>query len=123
MIIFHKRTGPSTWKPKQSYEDWKADRQQYIDSQTPMQVFDNLRYQAMNKNDDFYFGLGNRIRERQAAKIPIAGEGAVMFLEDMSDIAKWASVVNPLLRPLYLMTRTTEEIVRWRSGMPSRFGD
>ena len=49
------------------YEDWQAERQQYLDSRSNIQVFNDLRYQAFNKSDDYYFGLEGRITERQEA--------------------------------------------------------
>ena len=48
------------------YEDWQAERQQYLDSRSNLQVFNDLRYQQLNKSDQFYFGLADAISERQA---------------------------------------------------------
>ena len=56
------------------YETWKAERQQYLDSRSDLQVFNDLRYQTMNQSDEFYFGLQGRIDTRQnlaEAKRPI----------------------------------------------------
>ena len=56
------------------FETWKAERQQYLDSMSDLQVFNDLRYQTMNQSDEFYFGLQGRIDTRQnlaEAKRPI----------------------------------------------------
>lgn len=49
------------------YKDWQAERQQYLDSRSNLQVFNDLRYQQLNKSDSYYFGLEAAISERQAA--------------------------------------------------------
>ena len=56
------------------YETWKAERQQYLDSRSSLQVFNDYRYQQLNQSDEFYFGLPGRIDTRQnlaEAKRPI----------------------------------------------------
>jgi hypothetical protein len=52
--------------PKTSYADWQAQRQKYLDSRSELEVFNDLRYQQLNKSDAFYFGLEGAISERQA---------------------------------------------------------
>ena len=59
MMIYHRRP--------QSYKDWQADRQKAMDARSDLQKFNDLRYQQLNKSDEFYFGLESAISERQAA--------------------------------------------------------
>ena len=42
-------------------------------------------------DDEFYFGLGDRIKERQESKIPVAGAGLVDFLQLTGSVAKGAA--------------------------------
>jgi hypothetical protein len=119
MIIYHRREREP---PQQSYADWKADRAQAMNERSPMRKSIDTVFQNANRDPNYYFGLGQRIQARQeAAGIPIAGEGAVQFLGGFGDVARWGSKVWPPMRPIYLMVRTAEEIVRLRAGMPSGF--
>jgi hypothetical protein len=61
------------------YEDWQAERQQYLDSRSPLQVFNDLRYQAMNKSDQYYFGLDSRIMERQESAEEARPRGSITY--------------------------------------------
>ncbi|GAG91649.1 unnamed protein product, partial [marine sediment metagenome] len=47
-------------------------------------------------DDDFYFGLGDRIHGRQEAKVPIAGEGTVQFLGIASDVTRGIAIITKL---------------------------
>ena len=72
----------------QSYDDWKADRQAYLDSRSNWQVMkDSLAYRKYN-SDEMYYGLADEIAQREESKIPIAGEGAIRFLNTMSTVTK-----------------------------------
>ena len=72
MIIIH-RTDPYRTRrmdrndPKSDYANWQKQRQKYLDSRSELEVFNDLRYQQLNKSDQFYFGLEGAISERQAA--------------------------------------------------------
>ena len=61
------------------YKDWQAERQQYLDSRSSLQVFNDLRYQAMNKSDQYYFGLSSRIMERQEAAEEARPRGSITY--------------------------------------------
>lgn len=64
----------------QSYSDWKADRQAYLDNRSPWQVAADERAYAKYNSDEGYYGLADDIAKRQSSKIPIPGEGSVIFL-------------------------------------------
>tara|TARA_B100001250_G_scaffold184027_1_gene158344 strand:+ start:586 stop:918 length:333 start_codon:yes stop_codon:yes gene_type:complete len=65
---------------EQSYTDWKADRQAYLDNRSAWQVAADERAYAKYNSDEGYYGLADDIASRQASKIPIPGEGSVIFL-------------------------------------------
>lgn len=68
----------------QSYNDWKADRQDYLDSRSEWKVMmDSIAYKKYN-TDESYYGLGDEIKARQESKIPKAGEGTINFFSDLS---------------------------------------
>ena len=52
----------------------------------------------MNTNDEFYFGLGKEIEQREASKIPIAGEGAVEFLSIAGSTARFIALRTGFFR-------------------------
>jgi len=99
------------------YEDWKAERQAAMDARTPNQLALDQAYQQANQSDAFYYGLESKIEERQQAKIPIAGAGAVTFFSGLTSTLKWGTRVVPFLTPLYLLSKTTEYIAREKSGL------
>ena len=99
------------------YEDWKAERQAAMDARTPGKLAIDRAYQQANRSDAFYYGLESKIKERQQAKIPIAGAGAVTFFSGLTTTLKWGTRVAPFLTPLYLLSRTTEYVAREKSGL------
>lgn len=70
-------------------------------------------------DDDFYFGLGDRIKGRQEAKIPIAGEGTVQFLSIASNVTRTVAVITklPMFAFLAKATGAAEQIVREESEL------
>tara|TARA_R110001606_G_scaffold365415_1_gene520269 strand:+ start:174 stop:548 length:375 start_codon:yes stop_codon:yes gene_type:complete len=99
------------------YSDWKAQRQSAMDSRAPIDAFNDMIYQERNMNESYYQGLNARISERQASKMPIAGEGAVSFFGDLTTVLRFGSKVAPQLVPLYLLSRLTEEVAKEKSGL------
>lgn len=75
-----------------TYDEWKADRQKALDARPPLQRLKDAKWQSMNTNDEFYFGLGREIEQREASKIPIAGEGAVEFLSLAGSTARFIAL-------------------------------
>tara|TARA_R110002096_G_scaffold371334_1_gene564741 strand:- start:678 stop:1052 length:375 start_codon:yes stop_codon:yes gene_type:complete len=99
------------------YSDWKAQRQAAMDVRDfGTQMRDDI-YQERNMNSGYYEGLNTRISERQATKMPIAGEGAVSFFGDLTTVLRFGSKVAPQLVPLYLLSRLTEEVAKEKSGL------
>ena len=94
-----------------SYDDWKAQRQAYLDSRTPGQVLLDTTYQQYNANDAYYNTLGDRIRQRQLAQVPIAGAGLLRFLDTTGRLAKGVGTVFPIARKLASLIEITEEFV------------
>ena len=99
------------------YEDWKAERQAAMDARSPGQLQLDRAYQQANQSDAFYYGLESKIKERQQAKISIAGAGAVTFFSGLTDVLRWGSKVVPFLTPLYVLSKTTEYVAREKSGL------
>ena len=99
------------------YEDWKAERQAAMDARTPSKLALDQAYQQANQSDAFYYGLESKIEERQRSKIPIAGAGAVTFFSGLTSTLKWGTRVLPFLTPLYILSRTTEQVARQKSGL------
>ena len=123
MIIYQRRPEESQSlrldrnKSYAMYNEWKAQRQSAIDSRDwGTQMRDNL-YQEQNMNEGYYQGLNARISDRQAAKIPIAGEGAVSFFGDLTTVLRFGSKIVPLFLPVYLLSRLTETVAREKSGL------
>lgn len=52
----------------------------------------------MQTDDEFYFGLGERIKQRQNDKIPQAGAGTVEFLTISGNVTKGLSLLFPPFR-------------------------
>jgi hypothetical protein len=99
------------------YNEWKAQRQSAMDSRDwGTQMRDDL-YQEQNMNEGHYLGLEARISDRQAAKIPIAGEGAVSFFGDLTTVLRFGSKIVPLFLPVYLLSRLTEFVAKEKSGL------
>ncbi len=99
-----------------TYNQWKAERQAYLDSRTPAQIALDAQYQQYNRNDAHYNTLGDRIRQRQLALIPTAGSGLLQFLDTTGKLAKGVCTVIPIARKLAVMTEFTEELVKERLG-------
>ena len=68
-------------------------------------------------DDEFYFGLGDRIRDRQESKVPVAGAGTVEFLSIANTFTKGLSFVFPPARKLAVLTEYAEKVVREKSGI------
>lgn len=68
-------------------------------------------------DDAFYFGLGDRIKERQESKVPVAGAGTVEFLSIAGDVTKGVSLFFPPFRKIAAMFEYAEQIARDKSGI------
>lgn len=102
----------------QSYDDWKADRTKAMEQRTPHQVMVDAAYQAANQNDNYYFGLADRIEAREESKMPIAGAGAVEFLSYASDFAKASIPYTGIVGQFsYSAFETAERIARFKTGI------
>ena len=121
MIIRYRPEGQSMRadrnKPHTLYSQWKQERQAAMDARTPFRIEQDRRYQGYNKNEAFYTGLPDRIQDREQAKIPIAGRGAVTFFSGLSDVLRWGSKVVPLFAPVAALSKFTETVARKKSGI------
>ena len=85
------------------------------------QIFEqavNDYWRMKSQTDDaFYFGLGDRIKERQESKVPVAGAGTVEFLSLAGDVSKGISFVFPPFRKITAMFEFAEKIVREKSDL------
>jgi hypothetical protein len=99
------------------YNEWKAQRQSAMDSRDNVTLFNDKIYQERNMNLGYYQGLDSRISERQATKMPIAGEGAVSFFGNLTTVLKFGSKLHPLFIPLAILSRGTEFVAREKSGI------
>lgn len=68
-------------------------------------------------DDEFYFGLGDRIKERQESKVPVAGAGTVEFLSIAGDVSKGIGIVFPPFRKIAAMFEFAEQITKEKSGL------
>lgn len=68
-------------------------------------------------DDEFYFGLGDRIKDRQETKVPVAGAGTVEFLSIAGDVSKGVGIFFPPFRKIAAMFQYAEEVVREKSGI------
>lgn len=68
-------------------------------------------------DDEFYFGLGDRIQARQNAKIPVAGAGTVEFLDKSGGLFKRLGVFFPAARKIATLIEIAEQEVRKKSGI------
>lgn len=94
----------------QSYEDWKADRQVYLDSRSTLKVFlDEKAYEKYN-TDEYYYGLADEIKARQESKIPIPGEGSVIFF---TEITRWGKPLTKLGWPARIIYGVFEGMEQW----------
>jgi len=98
-------------------DQWKAERQQYLDSRPPSQVIRDLRYQQYNKNDAYYTSLTERINARQEDKIPLGGAGAIEFLSIASDVTKPFVRFGAPFAVIHGIFETTERIARLKTGI------
>ena len=88
-----------------------------------------IRFQAWNEvvndywkirsqtDDEFYFGLGDRIKDRQETKVPVAGAGTVEFLSIAGDVSKGIGFVFPPFRKIAAMFEFAEQVTREKSGL------
>ena len=63
-------------------------------------------------DDEFYFGLGDRIRARQDAKIPVAGAGTVEFLDKSGGLFKRLGLFFPAARKIATIIEVAEQEAR-----------
>ena len=68
-------------------------------------------------DDQFYFGLGDRIKDRQESQVPVAGAGTVEFLSIAGDVSKGISLFFPPARKIAAMFEYAEQYIRKRSGL------
>ena len=73
--------------------------------------------QKSQTDDEFYFGLGDKIKERQESKIPVAGAGTVEFLSLAGDVTKGISIFFPPVRKLSALIEYAEQTAREKSGI------
>ena len=102
---------------EQSYTDWKSDRQAYLDNRSPWQVAADERAYAKYNSDEGYYGLADDIAERQSSKMPIAGEGVVIFL---TEITKWGKPLTKLGWPALLAygaLEGAEQFFKYKTGI------
>jgi hypothetical protein len=99
------------------YSQWKQERQAAMDARTPFRIEQDRMYQGFNANEAYYTGLPDRIQDREQARMPIAGRGAVTFFSGLSDVLRWGSKVQPLFTPLAVLSEVTEQTARRKSGI------
>ena len=68
-------------------------------------------------DDEFYFGLGDRIKDRQESKVPVAGAGTVEFLSIAGGVTKGVSLFVPPARKLTALIEYAEKVAREKSGI------
>lgn len=68
----------------------------------------------MQTDDEFYFGLGERIQQRQNDKIPQAGAGTVEFLTIAGNITKGVGVLFPPFRKVTTVVEGLKRFVESR---------
>ena len=68
-------------------------------------------------DDAFYFGLGDRIKQRQESAVPVAGAGTVEFLSLAGDVSKGVSIFFPPARKIAAMFEYAEQVARDKSGL------
>lgn len=123
MIIYHKRPDGNRSlrldrnKSYAMYNEWKSQRQSAMDGRNKIDVINDKIYQERNKSDSYYQGLESRISEREAAKMPIAGEGAVQFFSIANSVMTPVAKLYPLWLPIKALTTITEIVAREKSGL------
>jgi hypothetical protein len=121
MIIRYRPEGQSMHgdrnNPRTLYSEWKQERQAAMDARTPFRIEQDRMYQGFNANEAYYTGLPDRIQDREAARTPIAGKGAVTFFSGLSDVLRWGSKVVPLFAPVAALSELTEQVARKKSGI------
>ncbi len=66
--------------PLPSYEQWKAERQAYLDNRSFFKVkLDEMSFRKYNP-DEAYYSLADEIKEREDRATPYPGEGLVQFV-------------------------------------------
>ena len=101
----------------QSYSDWKSERQAYLDNRSVWQVMKDEVAFAKYNSDEGYYGLADDISKRQSSKIPIAGEGVVIFL---TELTKWGKPISKLGWPLLLaygIAEGAEQFFKFKTGI------
>ena len=68
-------------------------------------------------DDEFYFGLGDRIKERQETQVPVAGAGTVEFLSIAGDVSKGIAIFFPPFRKIASMFEFAEQIIREKADL------
>ena len=78
----------------------------------------NKYWRERSLNDDkFYFGLGDRIKDRQESKVPVAGAGTVEFLSIAGNVTKGVSFFFAPARKLTALIEYAEKVAREKSGI------
>lgn len=95
-----------------SLQQWKLERQRYLDNRTTSQKIRDAQYQQYYRNVAYYNSLGDRIRTRQQAAIPTAGDGLVEYLEVSGKVFKGLGTVFPIARRIAAIIEGTESIVK-----------
>ena len=117
MIIYYR--GPdNTPDQHTSYVEWKEERQKAMDNRSAKQLKFDTIYQQNNLDNDFYFGLTNRIALREQSKVPVAGAGAVQFFSIASSVTRQLARIAPApFLPINAMFSFTEMVARERAGL------
>ena len=117
MIIYYRRPD-NTPDQRTSYVEWKAERQKAMDNRSAKQLKFDTIYQQNNLDNDFYFGLSNRIALREQSKVPVAGAGAVQFFSIASTVTRPLAKILPApFLAIHGMFSFTEMVARERAGL------
>jgi len=81
------------------------------------EVVNDYWRQRSQTDDEFYFGLGDRIKDRQESKVPVAGAGTVEFLSIAGNVTKGVSFFFPPARKLTALIEYAEKVAREKSGI------
>ncbi len=93
-----------------SLEQWKLDRQEFLDSRTDWQVMKDTSAYRRYSTDESFYGLAQEIKDRQESKMPIAGEGAVIFF---TELTYWGKPLSKLGWPGLVIYGALEGMERW----------
>ena len=116
MIIYYRRPD-NTPDQRTSYVAWKQERQKAMDNRSAKQLKFDTIYQQNNLDNDFYFGLTNRIALREQSKVPVAGAGAVQFFSIASTVTRPLAKIAPApFLPINAMFSSTEMVARKKAG-------